>query len=109
MIFEKNREFSKIMSFSDSDSQDGIDRWELLEVAGRPPGGERRPQRPRRAAQSVARRCGTLKLSGIIIQTRWKCPQAMLIDQGRIFIKCLFFEESVVFDRLEVLRSLNLL
>ena len=72
-------------------------------------GGGGRPERPRRAAQNVGRPSGAPRVSVIIIQTRCKCPQAMIIDQDRIFAKLLFFEESVVFDRLYVLRSVNLL
>ena len=92
--------------FSDSGSQDDIDLWEQLEAGARPPGGEERQERPRKVIQNVGRCRGAPRVSEIIIQTRCKRPQAMLIDPDRLFLKKLIFKECVVF---EGLRSGNLL
>ena len=57
-------------------------------------------ERPRRAAQDVRRRPGTLTGTVIIIQTSWEEPELARVAPDRIFLKLFFFEVSVVFDRL---------
>ena len=79
---------------------DGIDLCELLEVGGRPPGGGGRPERPRRAAQDVRRRPGTLIGTLIIIQKHWEESEGTRVSPSRLFIKGPFFEDFVVFEGL---------
>ena len=70
MIFRKNHEFSKILRFSGSGPQDGIDSWDPLGVgAGRREGGGQ-PERPRRPAQDVGRGPPGPGETGAIIETR---------------------------------------
>ena len=105
MIFRKNREFSKFINIFRFRLPG---RHRLVGAGARHPGTAVRPSAAREAAEGGPGRWQTpwgTQASVLIIQTRCKRPQAMLVDPARIFIKLFFFEESRVFEGGEICES----